>query len=116
MRIAQPEISRQIQKLEHELGTKLLERHGRGVQVTKSGFMLMERAEALLNPVEETKGYIIGRDETTIGNVVLGLPPHGERPAGPCDCQALFHRMAPDLAAVAGGRQQSTEPPKRYPD
>ncbi|AEQ52383.1 LysR family transcriptional regulator [Pelagibacterium halotolerans] len=75
LRIAQPAISRQVQKLEHELGTQLLHRHGKGVELTKAGFMLMERAEAVLSLLEQTRDHIAGGNELAVGNVVLGLPP-----------------------------------------
>lgn len=75
LHIAQPAISRQLQKLEHQLGTILLDRSGRGVQVTKAGFMLMERAEALLRMADDTRDYISGTEDLAVGNVVLGLPP-----------------------------------------
>jgi LysR family nitrogen assimilation transcriptional regulator len=75
LRIAQPAISRQVQKLEHELGVRLLERQGRGIVLTKAGFMLMERAEAVLGLIEETQDYVSAGNDATVGNVVLGLPP-----------------------------------------
>lgn len=48
LNIAQPALSRQIQKLERELRVKLLVRSGRGVQITAAGSTLLERAEILL--------------------------------------------------------------------
>ncbi|MGF0540691.1 LysR family transcriptional regulator [Agrobacterium sp. ES01] len=75
LHIAQPAVTRQLQKLEHELGAQLLERSGRGVQMTKAGFILMERAEALLRMADDTRDYISGTENLAVGNVVLGLPP-----------------------------------------
>lgn len=75
LRIAQPAISRQVQKLEQELGVTLLERKGRGFDLTQSGFMLMERAEAVLGLVDETRERLNGSNDKMVGNVVLGLPP-----------------------------------------
>lgn len=49
----QPVISRQVHKLEEELGVQLLERHGRGVRMTRFGEILLRRAEAILGEMEE---------------------------------------------------------------
>lgn len=46
LRVAQPALSRQIKKLEHELGTPLFSRHGRGMRLSAAGARLLERAEA----------------------------------------------------------------------
>lgn len=83
LRIAQPAISRQVQKLEHELGVALLERKGRSFELTKAGFMLMERAEAVLGLIEEARDYVTGADEVAVGNLVLGLPPMAGAQLGP---------------------------------
>jgi len=52
--IAQPAISRSLSRLEEDLGVKLLERHGRGVTVTKYGEILYQQAEVILQEMEET--------------------------------------------------------------
>lgn len=46
--IAQPALSRQIKQLEIELGVKLLERRGHGVEPTATGRVLLEHAKELL--------------------------------------------------------------------
>src|SRR4030088_2888751 len=40
LNIGQPNVSHQVQKLEQELGTQLLIRHGRGVTLTQAGSCL----------------------------------------------------------------------------
>lgn len=52
LRVAQPALSRQIAKLEAELGVRLLERHARGTSPTPEGEVLLARAEALLAEAE----------------------------------------------------------------
>ena len=49
MRTAQSAMSRRVARLEHQLGVKLFERHGRGVRLTADGQALMARAEALIS-------------------------------------------------------------------
>ncbi len=51
---AQPAISRSLSRLEEDLGVKLLERHGRGVTVTKYGEILYQQAEIILQEMDET--------------------------------------------------------------
>ncbi len=49
--IAQPPLSRAIQQLERRLGVTLLERSGRGVQLTAAGSVLLREAVAALDAV-----------------------------------------------------------------
>ncbi|HTH97724.1 MAG TPA: LysR family transcriptional regulator, partial [Stellaceae bacterium] len=46
--ITQPAISRQLGLLEAEIGTALIVRHPRGVQLTRAGDLLLSRCEYLL--------------------------------------------------------------------
>jgi LysR family transcriptional regulator, nitrogen assimilation regulatory protein len=75
MHIAQPALSRQVQKLEEELGTPLLRRHGRGVTATAPGLLLLDRAETLLRQFDSLPNEIRRGEEATTGHVVLGVPP-----------------------------------------
>lgn len=53
LRVAQPALSRQIRQLEEEIGTRLLERGARGVQLTRPGELFLAKAEALLEQSEQ---------------------------------------------------------------
>ena len=55
VRIAQPALGLQIKKLEEELGTVLLVRHSRGVQVTEAGALLLRHAGSILQLVEDAR-------------------------------------------------------------
>jgi LysR family nitrogen assimilation transcriptional regulator len=74
LNIGQPNISHQVQKLEQELGTQLLIRHGRGVTLTQAGSCLMDRLEVILGllnaPLE-----LAATPERTIGTISVALPP-----------------------------------------
>lgn len=75
LRLAQPALSRQIQKLEHELGVPLFSRHGRGVRLSAAGSMLLERAEAITQLVQETRQEIRDDRSPSRGRFTLGVPP-----------------------------------------
>jgi DNA-binding transcriptional LysR family regulator len=52
--IAQPPLSQQIRQLEAELSVRLFQRASRPLQVTEAGALLVKRARAILEAVEET--------------------------------------------------------------
>lgn len=75
LRVAQPALSRQIRKLEQELGVDLLVRHGRGVRLTGAGSVLLERAEQMIHLLRNTGDEVRASANTVSGHVSLGLPP-----------------------------------------
>src|ERR1700733_14995329 len=48
LRVAQPSLSRQIRRLEQQLGVRLLDRTPQGTRVTEAGEVFLPRAKALL--------------------------------------------------------------------
>ncbi|SAL86153.1 LysR family transcriptional regulator [Caballeronia arvi] len=73
--IAQPALSRQVAKLEEEIGVELLARHGRGVRLTAAGARLLERAEMISNMVSETGEHVRATADEERGYLAVGLPP-----------------------------------------
>ncbi|SDC64471.1 LysR family transcriptional regulator, nitrogen assimilation regulatory protein [Massilia sp. PDC64] len=73
--IAQPALSRQIAKLEEEIGVALLIRHGRGVRLTAAGARLLERAEMITHMVSETGEQVRASADEEGGHLAVGLPP-----------------------------------------
>jgi LysR family transcriptional regulator, nitrogen assimilation regulatory protein len=73
LNITQPSVTHQVQKLEEELGTQLLIRHGRGVTLTQAGSCLMDRIDLIMQllsaPLEQAQA-----PEQTVGTVSVGLP------------------------------------------
>lgn len=55
LHISQPALSRQIIKLENELGCKLLERGSHGVSLTNAGHLLLNRARELSDLLDKTE-------------------------------------------------------------
>lgn len=58
LHIAQPPLSRQLQNLEEELGTKLFIRGKRKLQLTEEGLLLKKRGEQILTLIEKTEEEI----------------------------------------------------------
>lgn len=53
LRVAQPSLSRQIQRLEHALGLRLLERTSQGSRLTAAGAAFLPRAQQLVQVAEQ---------------------------------------------------------------
>jgi DNA-binding transcriptional LysR family regulator len=55
LRIAQPAVSRQIKRLEDELGARLFVRTARGMQLSHAGGVFLGHARAILTRVRDAK-------------------------------------------------------------
>lgn len=55
LRISQPSLSNAIKKLEQEIGSPLLERNTRNLQLTEAGELLFERAKVIVKNMEVLK-------------------------------------------------------------
>lgn len=75
LRIAQPALSRQMRLLEEELGTRLFERHGRGMVISEAGKHVLSRATRIMAEVQDIKADLAELNSTITGRVVIGMPP-----------------------------------------
>lgn len=75
MRIAQPALSRQIRKLEDELGVTLLYRTGRGVSLTHAGELLQESGRKVSEDLDAAARSVRASGGMMAGSAVIGLPP-----------------------------------------
>ncbi len=75
LRIAQPALTRQVQRLEDELGVALFTRVNRGVRLTEAGEKLRESANRILRDVERTGDEIRAHDAHPSGKIILGVTP-----------------------------------------
>ncbi len=75
LNVAQPALGLQIRQLEEDLGSVLLIRHSRGVQPTPAGLMLFERAQKILDLVDETRQEMLALRGTAVETVRLGVTP-----------------------------------------
>lgn len=66
MHSTQPTLSRQIARLESELGTRLFERYGRHVECTLTGQLLLPLARAIVSRTEEV--FTLAREQSGIGS------------------------------------------------
>src|SRR5688572_4214579 len=69
--VTQPAVSLSIQKLEDELGTKLLERTTRKVLVTEEGRILYDYARDILAKAQEAKTVLLERQDKVLGSIRL---------------------------------------------
>ncbi|MFC4271354.1 LysR family transcriptional regulator [Sneathiella chungangensis] len=75
LRIAQPAISRQIQKLEEELGVTLLTRSKRKSELTEAGKVLLDHSMVLLKQVDKIKTEVTDLANEPTGRVTIAAVP-----------------------------------------
>jgi len=73
--IAQPALTRQMQALEAELGTVLLERLPRGVRVTPAGRQFLDHGRRVLRELDRARAELSRTDHAARGRVILGVSP-----------------------------------------
>lgn len=75
LNLAQPALSRQIQKLEHELEVKLFDRVPKGAILTPAGITLAQRAEHILNEIDTLKAGVSQEAFELKGELTIAVPP-----------------------------------------
>jgi len=73
--VAQPSLSQQIKKLEHEVGQPLFDRLPRGVVLTEAGQRLLEYARRVLNELSDAKKRVRDVGDHVSGAVTVGAIP-----------------------------------------
>ncbi|QRF63304.1 LysR substrate-binding domain-containing protein [Variovorax paradoxus] len=74
LHVVQSALSQQMSQLEEDLGTTLLLRSVRGVQVTEAGSVFFLHAQAILKQVENARHALPGTDSAVRGTVAVGMP------------------------------------------
>lgn len=72
LHITQPTLSRQLSKLEEEVGVKLFHRGSRKITLTNEGILLRRRAEEILALVDRTEKELIEQEELVEGKIIIG--------------------------------------------
>jgi DNA-binding transcriptional LysR family regulator len=96
LRVAQPSISQQIQKLERELGVRLFDRTRRGVGLTEAGEAFLPRAERALEQLEEARLELEELSGLQRGHLSVGSPPSIGTHLMPA-AFAAFHQRHPGI-------------------
>ena len=73
--ITQSALSRQVQRLEREFGTRLFYRNGRGAQLTEAGTKLQRVGKEIFHSLDSLKEELSDDSSRFRGVVTLGLPP-----------------------------------------
>lgn len=73
LHLAQPAVSQQIKRLERELGTALLQRSTRRVDLTPAGESLLPRARAILAEVARAEAEVRLLEQGLAGRVAVGF-------------------------------------------
>ena len=74
LQAAQPALSKQIRRLEVELGQTLFSRHGRGIVLTEEGALLLEHARGIIEQVARARHALGAIKDTPQGKVVIATP------------------------------------------
>jgi LysR family nitrogen assimilation transcriptional regulator len=96
LHVAQPALTRHVQRLEDELNVALFTRANRGVRLTEAGQKLLDSATRILRDVERTGDEIRAQDAHPSGKIVLGITPT----LCPVLVPQLFARMRRDYPMI----------------
>ncbi|HTV87976.1 MAG TPA: LysR family transcriptional regulator [Stellaceae bacterium] len=96
LHLAQPALTRHVQRLEEELGVALFTRANRGVRLTEAGERLLDSASRILRDVERTGDEIRAHDAHPSGRIILGVTPT----LCPVLVPELFFRVRRDFPRV----------------
>jgi DNA-binding transcriptional LysR family regulator len=72
LHITQPTLSRQLARLEEELGTQLFCRGSRKITLTNEGMLLRRRAEEIVELVDKASQEILASEEEISGTITIG--------------------------------------------
>jgi LysR family nitrogen assimilation transcriptional regulator len=96
LHVAQPALTRHVQRLEDELNVALFTRANRGVKLTEAGQKLLDGAIRILRDLERTGDEIRAQDAHPSGKIILGITPT----LCPVLVPELFARMQRDYPMI----------------
>ncbi|HXC28506.1 MAG TPA: LysR family transcriptional regulator [Stellaceae bacterium] len=96
LHVAQPALTRHVQRLEDELNVALFTRANRGVRLTEAGQKLLDGATRILRDIERTGDEIRAQDAHPSGKIILGITPT----LCPVMVPELFARMRRDYPMI----------------
>src|SRR5690625_4379862 len=75
LHIAQPSLSQQVSKLEREIGVMLFQRSTSSVELTHAGTLFVDKAQKVLDIIEQIKQEMDDISHMRIGKLVIGSLP-----------------------------------------
>ena len=72
LNLTQPNLSRQINNLEKEIGKKLFIRSNYSIKLTSDGVLLKKRAEEIIDMIEKTRMEFQSSDDVIAGDIYIG--------------------------------------------
>ena len=72
LNLTQPNLSRQINMLERDIGHKIFERKHNNIILTPEGILLKKRAEEIINMVDKTRAEFNFTDKVIAGDIFIG--------------------------------------------
>ena len=69
--MSQPTLGRQVTGLEQQLGVKLFQRRGRGLELTPNGVMLLEYVRAMGDAANSFSLSAMGKSEGVAGDICI---------------------------------------------
>ena len=97
--VAQPAVTRQMQKLEHEFGVKLLERHKAGARLTNAGKLFLGHARRVIADAGRLSDEISRARRGDTGRLSVGF--FTSLVSGPlAELVTAFGREAPDVELI----------------
>ena len=72
LNLTQPNLSRQINNLEKEIGKKLFVRSNYSIKLTSDGVLLKKRAEEIIDLMEKTKMEFKSSEDLVSGDIYIG--------------------------------------------
>jgi len=103
LRISQPAVSRQIGKLEDEIGAKLFRRHAHGVSLTAAGDVLLKRCHTVLRELDQARTEIRNGVQGPSGSIAFAVPPAAAHFLVPALVQRFSARYPNVFLKLAGG-------------
>ncbi len=75
MGITQPGLSKALHRLQGELGTKLYQRRGRGIELTETGRALLRHGKLIETQLGEARAEVVGIASGMLGHARIGAGP-----------------------------------------
>ena len=72
LNLTQPNLSRQINMLERDIGHKLFERKHNNIVLTPEGILLKKRAEEIIGMIDKTRAEFNFTDKVIAGDIFIG--------------------------------------------